>query len=212
MRAGEVERNLRRIGWVFILGLVLQPRISGQAVLLPIFAAAMVWALWGLEPVARSPEGRKALARTAGTAVIVTLLGLAGWFQVEPGGLSVAVLFAFIIGVLQYASFVRGWCERAGWDVPADHFRRSRVNLWGVAITTALALAAVLAFADRPAAGPDPDWWNLVAGRTVANAWVLGFFLLIAIGWIGACVELERGSKALRAALAVDPDAAAPTA
>jgi hypothetical protein len=212
MRAGEVDRALRRIGRVFILGLVLQPRISGQAILLPIFAAAMVWVLWGLEPIATSSEGRTRLARTAGTAVIVTLLGLAGWARVEPGGLSVVVLFAFIVGVLHYAAFARRWSESAGWAEAADHFRRSRVNLWGVAITTALALAAVLAFAERPGPGPEPDWWNLVAGREVGNAWVIGFFLLIAIGWIGACIELEKGSKALRSALAAEPEAPAPTA
>ena len=49
MRAADVDRTVRRIGWVFILGLALQPRISGRAILLPVFAAAMVWALvsWG---------------------------------------------------------------------------------------------------------------------------------------------------------------------
>jgi hypothetical protein len=210
MRAGEADRALRRIGRVFILGLVLQPRISGQAVLLPIFAAAMVWALWGLEPVATTPAGRKRLARTAGTAVIVTLLGLAGWVGAEAGGLSLVVLIAFVVGVSHYASFARGWAEQAGWSAAADHFRRSRVNLWGVAITTAFALAAVLAFAQRSGPGPEPEWWNLVVGREVGNAWVIGFFVLIAVGWIGACIELEKGAKALRAALAADPDEAAP--
>ncbi|WP_421118041.1 hypothetical protein ACE2AJ_11605 [Aquihabitans daechungensis] len=197
---------------MFILGLLLQPRLSGQAVLLPVFAAAMVWALWGLEPVSTSPEGRKGLARAAGTAVVVTLLGLAGWFGVEAGGLSVVILFVFIVGVLHYAAFVRGWCERVGWDQAADHFRRARVNLWGVAITTALALGAVVLFGDRPKPGPDPSWWNLVAGRTVGNAWVIAFFVLVFIGWIGASIELERGSKAIRTALASDPDAVAPAA
>ena len=212
MRAGEVERVLRRIGWVFILGLLLQPRISGQAVLLPLFAAVMVWALWGLEPVAVSPEGHRRLARTAGTAVVVTLLGLAGWFRVEAGGLSLVVLVAFIAGLLQYVAFARGWAERAGWADAANHYRRSRVNLWGIGVTTVVSLVAVVVFADRPGPGPEPDWWNLVAGRVVGNGWVIAFFLLIAIGWIGACVELEKGAKALRAALGADPDAPAPTA
>jgi hypothetical protein len=212
MRAEEVERVLRRIGRVFILGLVLQPRVSGQAVLLPVFAALMVWALWGLQPVATSAEGRRRLARTAGTAVIVTLLGLAGWFRVEPGGLSVVVLFAFIVGVLHYAAFVRGWSERVGWVDAADHFRRARVNLWGVAVTTAVALAAVVILGDRPGPGPEPSWWNLVAGHEVGNGWVIAFFVLIFIGWIGASIELERGSKAIRSALLADPDAAAPPA
>ena len=197
---------------MFIVGLVLQPRISGQAILLPVFAAAMVWALWGLELVAVSPEGRRRLARTAGTAVIVTLLGLAGWFRVEPGGLSLVVLVAFIAGMVQYAAFARGWSERAGWTTAAEHYRRSRVNLWGIGVTTVVALAAVVVFAERPGPGPEPDWWNLVVGRTVGNGWVIAFFLLIAIGWIGACVELEKGAKALRAALAAEPDAPAPTA
>lgn len=212
MRAGEVEAVLKRIGRVFILGLVLQPRISGQAVLLPVFAAAMVWALWGLAPVATSPEGRRGLSRTAGMAVVVTLLGLAGWFRVEPGGLSVVVLFAFIVGVLHYAAFMRGWCRRAGWSDAAEHFHRSRINLYGVAVTTALALVAVLVFADEPGPGPEPEWWNFVLGRSVGNAWVIGFFVLIFIGWIGASIELERGSKAARAALGAEPDVPAPKA
>ncbi len=212
MRAGEVERVLRRIGRVFIAGLILQPRISGQAVLLPVFAALMVWALVGLARVAVSPGGRRAFQRTVGTAVVVTLLGLAGWFGVEAGALSVVVLFAFIVGVLSYAAFARGWCERAGWDDAADRFGRARVNLWGIAITTALALVAVVAFGDQPGLGPEPDWWNLVAGRTVGNAWVITFFVLVFIGWIGASIELERGAKAVRAALLADPDVDAPTA
>ena len=202
MRAGDVERILRRVGRVFVLGLVLQPRISGQAVLLPVFAALMVWALWALEPAATSLAGRRGLARTAGIAVIVTLLGLAGWFRVEPGGLSVVILFVFIVGVLQYAAFVRGWCERAGWTGAADHFRRARVNLWGVDITTALAFASVVVLGDDPGPGPEPAWWNLVTGHTVGNGWVIAFFVLVFIGWIGASIELERGSKAMRTASA----------
>ncbi|HWJ97771.1 MAG TPA: hypothetical protein VNQ33_06390, partial [Acidimicrobiales bacterium] len=88
MRAGEVEAVLKRIGRVFILGLVLQPRISGQAVLLPVFGALMVWALFGLDRIAESPEGHRGLRATAGAAVAVTLLGFGGWIGVEPGGLS----------------------------------------------------------------------------------------------------------------------------
>jgi len=213
MRAGEVEAVLKRIGRVFILGLVLQPRISGQAVLLPVFGALMVWALFGLDRIAESPEGHRGLRATAGAAVAVTLLGFGGWIGVEPGGLSLVVLFAFVVGVLLYAAFVQRWCLRAGWPGPADHFRRSRLNLVGVAVTTALALGAAVALADRPLPGaPDPDWWNLVAGHVVGNGWVIAFFLLIFVGWVGACVELERGAKALRALLAEHPDADAPTA
>ena len=44
--------------------------------------------------------------------------------------------------------------------------------------------------------------------RPVAIPWAV----LIFIGWIGASIELERGSKAVRTALAADPDAEAPTA
>lgn len=212
MRAGEVEGVLRRIGRVFILGLILQPRISGHAILLPVFGGLMVWALFGLDPVAVTPEGRRGLRGTAAAAVVVTLLGLAGWTGIEAGGLSVVVLFTFIVGVLLYAAFVRGWCERVGWTAAATHFRRARVNLWGVAITTALALGAAAALGDRPQPGADLEWWNLVAGRTVGNAWVIGFFVLIFIGWIGASIELEKGAKALRGALSHDPDAPAPTA
>lgn len=213
MRAGEVEAVLRRIGRVFIAGLVLQPRISGQAVLLPVFGALMVWALLGLRPVAVSPEGRRRLWCAVGGAGAVTVLGIAGWLGAEPGGLSVVVLIAFVVGILLYVAFLLGWCRSAGWADAAHHYRRSTVNLIGVAVTSALALGAAAAFGDRPAPGaPDPEWWNLVAGRTVGNAWVIGFFLLIFIGWVGACVELERGSKALRSALTSDPDAVAPTA
>jgi hypothetical protein len=214
MRADELERVLRRIGRVFIAGLLLQPRISGQAILLPVFAGAMVWALWGLRPAVTSPEGQRGWQRTVGAAFVVTGLGALGWLpDMEPAGLSLAVLFAFIAGVLLYAAFVRGWAERAGWTDAADHLRRARVNLYGVAVTTALAVVAVVAFADRPVAGaPDPEWWNLVAGRVVGNAWVIGFFVLIFIGWIGASIELERGSKAVRAALDAEPGAPAPTA
>jgi len=213
MRAGEVEAILRRIGWVFILGLVLQPRISGQAVLLPLFGGLMIWALFGLDPIAVSPEARKGLRSTAAAAVVVTLLGVAGWFGAEAGLLSLLVLLAFVTGVLFYAAFLQRWCMRYDWLEAAEHLRRSRINLIGVSITTALALAAVVAFADRPLpGGPDPSWWNLVAGRTVGNPWVIGFFVLIFIGWIGACIELERGSKAVRAKLAEHPDVTAPTA
>lgn len=212
MRAGEVEAVLKRIGRVFIAGLILQPRISGQAVLLPVFGALMIWALLGLAPIATSPEGRRALRLTVGGAAAVTVLGVAGWLGTEPGALSLLVLIAFVLGVLLYARFARGWSERAGWSGAADHYRRSCVNLIGVAVTTALALAAAAAFGDRPASGADLEWWNLVAGRTVGNAWVIGFFLLVFIGWVGACVELERGSKAVRSALASDPAAPAPTA
>jgi hypothetical protein len=213
VRAGEVEAVLRRIGRVFIAGLVLQPRISGQAILLPVFGALMIWALLGLRPLAVTPEGRRGLWSAVGGAAAVTLLGVAGWLGVEPGGLSVVVLIAFVVGILLYVAFALGWCQRAGWTIAAGHYRRSTVNLIGVSVTSALALAAAAAFGDRPAPGaPDPEWWNLVAGRTVGNAWVIGFFLLIFIGWVGACVELERGSKAVRAALGSDPDAPAPTA
>jgi hypothetical protein len=213
MRAGEVEAVLRRIGWVFILGLVLQPRISGQAVLLPVFGALMIWALFGLDPVATSPEARRGLRSTAGAAAVVTLLGVAGWLGAEPGALSLFVLLAFVTGVLLYAAFLQRWCMRYDWLEAAEHLRRSRLNLIGVSVTTALALAAVVVFADRPLPGaPDPDWWNLVAGRTVSNPWVIGFFVLVFIGWIGACIELERGSKAVRAKLAEHPDASAPSA
>lgn len=212
MRAGEVEAVLKRIGLVFILGLVLQPRISGRAILLPVFAAVMVWALFGLDGVTTSPEGRRRLRSTTGAVVVVGLLGVAGWLGVEPGGLSLVTLVAFVAGVVLYAGFARGWSERAGWAEPAEHFGRSRINLIGIAVTTVLALVAVLAFADRPPAGPDPDWWNLVAGREVGNAWVIAFFLLIFIGWVGACVELERGAKGLRRHLAEDPEADAPAA
>jgi hypothetical protein len=213
VRAGEVEAVLRRIGRVFIAGLILQPRISGQAVLLPVFGALMIWALLGLDPVAVSAEARRGLRSTAAAAAVVTLLGVAGWLGAEPGSLSLLVLLAFVTGVLLYAAFLQRWCMRYDWLEAAEHLRRSRINLIGVSITTALALAAVVAFADRPAPGaPDPEWWNLVAGRTVGNAWVIGFFLLIFIGWVGACVELERGAKAVRAELASHPDAAAPTA
>ncbi len=213
MRAGEVERVLRRIGLVFVVGLILQPRISGQAVLLPVFGALMVWALFGLDPVAVSPTGRQALRRTAGAAVVVTLLGVGGWLGVEPGGLSLVILVAFVAGVFFYARFAQGGCEGAGWTDAAHHFRRSRTNLVGVAVTTVLALAAAAVLGDRPPPGsPDPDWWNLVAGRVVGNGWVIAFFVLIFIGWIGACVGLERGAKGLRSALAEHPEAEAPTA
>lgn len=213
MRAGEVERVLRRIGLVFILGLVLQPRVSGQAILLPVFGAGMVWALSRLAPVATSPAGKHRLREVVGAAAVVTVLGIGGWIGVEPGGLSLVILIAFVIGVLLYARFAQEWCLRTGWPEPAEHYRRSRINLVGVAATTVVALGAVVAFADRrPAGSPDPDWWNLVAGRTVGNPWVIAFFVLIFIGWIGACVELERGAKGLRGALAEDPDAEAPTA
>ena len=213
MRAGDVERILRRIGRVFIAGLVLQPRITGQAVLLPVFGALMIWALLGLRPAIVTPEGLRGFRSTLAVAAVLTGLGALGWVGVEPGGLSVVVLFAFIVGVLAYVAFVRGWCERAGWTEAADHLRRARVNIVGVAATTALALALVIAMADMPDPGrPDPAWWNLIAGRTVGNAWVIGFFVLIFIGWIGASIELERGSKALRSALASDPDVPAPPA
>ena len=86
------------------------------------------------------------------------------------------------------------------------------MNLWGVAVTTAVALAAVVILGDRPGPGPEPSWWNLVAGHEVGNGWVIAFFVLIFIGWIGASIELERGSKAIRSALLADPDAAAPPA
>lgn len=213
MQAGEVERVLRRIGLVFILGLVLQPRISGQAVLLPIFGAVMVWALYGLDPVAESPRGRGGLRQTAGAAAVVTVLGIGGWLGVEPGGLSLLILIAFVAGVLLYARFAQEWCVRARLPEPAEHFRRSRFNLIGIAVTALVALGAVVVFADQPLPdSPDPDWWNLVAGRVVGNGWVIGFFVLVFIGWIGACVELERGAKGLRSALAEHPDAPAPTA
>ncbi|HWJ63266.1 MAG TPA: hypothetical protein VNS19_14950 [Acidimicrobiales bacterium] len=212
MRAGEVEAVLKRIGRVFILGLVLQPRISGQAVLLPLFGALMVWALFGLDQVAATPEGRRGLRNASAAAVVVTLLGIAGWLGVEPGGLSLVVLFTFVAGVLFYAAFVQRWCVGAGWGEPAEHLRRARINLVGVAATTAVAVGAVVALADRPLAGTDPDWWNLVVGREVGNGWVIGFFLLVFIGWVGACVELERGAKALRGILAEHPDAEVPTA
>ena len=81
-----------------------------------------------------------------------------------------------------------------------------------MAVTTALALGAVLVFGDRPKLGPDPSWWNLVAGRTVGNGWVIAFFVLIFIGWVAASIDLERGSNAMRAALLADSDAAAPPA
>ena len=213
MRAGEVEAVLRRIGKVFIFGLILQPRISGQAVLLPVFGGLMIWALFGLDPVATSPDGQRRLRSTAGAAAVVTLLGIAGWLGAEPGLLSMLVLLAFVTGVLLYAAFLQHWSMRYEWLAAAEHLRRARINLIGVSITTALALAAVVAFADRPLpGGPDPDWWNLVAGRTVTNPWVIGFFLLVFIGWVGACIELERGSKAVRSELNEHPDAAAPQA
>lgn len=212
MRAGEVEAVLKRIGRVFIAGLILQPRISGQAVLLPLFGALMVWALFGLDRIAESPEGRRGLRSTTAMAAVVTILGIAGWVGVEPGGLSLVVLIAFVGGLLQYARFVQGWCVRMVLGPAAEHFRRSRLNLTGIIVTTALALGAVVLFAERPAAGADPEWWNLVLGRTVGNAWVIGFFVLIFIAWVGACVELERGAKALRAHLAEHPEADAPTA
>jgi hypothetical protein len=212
MRAGELEAVLKRIGRVFIAGLILQPRISGIAVLLPVFGALMVWALYGLDPIATSPEGRKGLRSATGMAVVVTILGIAGWAKVEPGGLSLVVLIAFVAGLLQYARFVQRWCVRMVLGSAAEHFRRSRLNLTGIIVTTALAMGAVALFASRPAAGSDPEWWNLVLGRTVGNAWVIGFFVLIFIGWVGACIELERGAKALRTHLAEHPDAEAPTA
>lgn len=213
MRAGEVEAVLKRIGRVFILGLVLQPRISGQAVLLPLFGALMVWALFGLDRVAETADGRRGLRSTAGAAVVVTLLGIGGWVGIEPGGLSLVILFAFVAGVLLYAQFAQRWTLRAGWPEPAEHFRRSRINLVGVAVTTVLALAAAYTLGNKPLPGsPDPDWWNLVAGRVVGNGWVIAFFVLIFIGWVGACVELEKGAKGLRNHLAEHPDAEAPTA
>lgn len=209
-----MEQVLRRIGLVFILGLVLQPRISGQAILLPVAAAAMGWALMGLRPIVVSPEGRRAWATVMGLAGFVAVLGLIGWHpDTEPGGLSVVVLFVFIAGVLAYVRFTSGWCERAGWIEARDHLRRSRINLVGAAITTALALAAIVAFGDRPdPAQPDPEWWNLVAGRVVSNGWVIAFSVAIFIGWVGASIELERGAKLMRAALAGDRDAESPTA
>ncbi|MCU1371869.1 MAG: hypothetical protein JWO77_3063 [Ilumatobacteraceae bacterium] len=213
MRAEEVEAALRRIGKVFIFGLILQPRISGQAVLLPLFGGLMIWALLGLDPVATSTEGRRGLRSTTAAAAVVTLLGIAGWLGAEPGGLSVFVLLASVTGVLLYAAFLQHWCMRYDWLEAAEHLRRSRVNLVGVSITTVLALGAVVAFADRPGLGrPEPDWWNLVVGRTVGDPWVIGFFVLVFIGWIGACIELERGAKAVRAKVAEHPDRPAPTA
>lgn len=214
MRAGDVEGALRRIGLVFILGLLLQPRLSGRAILLPVAAGAMAWALQRLSPVVTSATGRRDLRATLVAVAVVGVLGLIGWAPgVEPGGLSLVVLVAFVVGVLAYIRFLAGWSERVGWDDAAHHLRRARVNLIGIAVTTVVALVAVAALADRPAAGaPDPQWWNLVAGRTVGNGWVIAFSLAIFIGWVGASVELERGAKAVRAALAESPDADAPTA
>ena len=214
MGAAEVERVLRRIGLVFILGLVLQPRISGRAILLPVAAAVMAWALGQLAPVVASATGRRDLRATLLATAVVGALGLVGWFPaVEPGGLSLVILVAFVVGVLAYLRFLGGWSERVGWDDAAHHLRRARVNLIGIAVTTVVALVAVVALADRPVAGrPDPDWWNLVAGRVVGNGWVIAFSLAIFIGWVGACVELERGAKAARAALVDLGEADAPAA
>ncbi|WP_426570715.1 hypothetical protein [Aquihabitans sp. McL0605] len=214
MRAGDVERILRRIGWVFILGLVLQPRISGRAVLLPVAAAAMVWALAGLRPIATSPDGRRGLQVTMGVAALVTVLGVIGWVpSVEAAGLSLVVLLGFVAGLLAYIAFTSGWCDRAGWTEARDHLRKARPNLYAICVLTVAALGAALVLGRAPAAGAsDPDWWSLVAGRVVGTGWVVGYLLLVFVFWVGACVDLERGAKALRAVLADDPEAPAPAA
>ena len=214
MLAKDLEQLMRRIGLVFILGLVLQLRINGRAVLLPFFAGAMVWLLAKLAPIARSPEAQRALRGAIVCAALVTAAAVIGLLPgMEPGAVSVVVVVLFLTGVAAYAWLLTLWSRAAEWADAERYLHRAWTWLLVDVGATVIAVAALLALGTPGHDGIDgADETNIVLGQHVRGPAAFAVIVVISAIWIFGAVALQMASKRIRTELREQPDSLVPKA
>ena len=214
MLAKDLEQQLRRIGLLFIVGLVFQLRVNGRSLLLPVVAGLMAWLLRDLLPLAQSSKAKQALQSTIVTACVVAAVGIIGFIPaVEPGGTAVVVAVLFLSGLWTYTGFWLIWGRAVGWTDAQKYLQRARVWILVDLVLVVLAVAALLALGERGTKGIDgADANNLIFGRHVQGTAPLFVFLAISMAWIVVAIAMQLASKQIRTALRAQPESVVPTA
>lgn len=214
MESAALDTALRRIGIVFIVCLLLQVRVDGRLVLLPLEAAAMAWALWGLRPLLGSAEAERAWRGSFGSAVVAGVLGLVGLIPpVERGTIDPLVSILLLFGVISHCSLLSHWARRVGWADAVLRYERAR--WWCVAnlVVVGVGVAALLVSGRRSLGGEEGSVApGVVAGRVFEGPAVLVAIVVIAVLWIGALVWLQMANRHVRAGLREQPGTVVPQA
>jgi hypothetical protein len=206
--------RLRRLGLAFIVALLLQVRVDDRLVLLPLAGALVAWALWGLRPLAASPEADRAWRAAFASAVVATAAGAIGLIPaVEPGAVSVVAGICLLLGTISHCSLLALWSRRTGWADAERGFELARRWCTLNVGVSAVALAVLVALGDPAVAGRRGSITpGVVLGRVFEGAMVIVVLVAVSIAWIGAMVALQMANKKVRVGLADQPDAVVPLA
>ena len=206
---GQIEQTMRRVGLVYIVGLLLQIRFDGRQVLFPFLAAAVAWLLRDLHPVVVTADERRSWAYLIGCAYVTAVLAFVALLPiVDPSGPTVVMAILLVVGTVAYVDLLRSWGLREGWADVVAHGRRARGFLFASLAVVVLLICAAYAFTDRLPDGGDQN--TTLLGRHLTTAAILMTFLVVLAMWIPAMVALQQTSRGVRAHLkagGTDPSA-----
>lgn len=207
MQEGKLELGMRLLGRAYILGLLLQVRIDGRSILIPLFAVWCCVLLSRLRPHHELSD-TAGVRLASGSAAVVAAGGFLSWVPaVEPGAMGVLLVAGIAVGSAGYASAIEKLCLGRGWTEPAAA-ARSAVR-WLVANTVAIAVAigALLAFVSTGPADPDSSFTpSVMFGRPIDGVGATAGFLAIVVLWIVATIRLRKASQAIRQRLSAQTD------
>jgi hypothetical protein len=213
--AADLARHLRRLGFAFIAGLVLQVRVDGRLVALPLAALVVAWALWKLQAIVASPESDRAWRGAFGSAVAAVVVGIAGLVPaVEPGLISVLAGVLLLGGTISHCSLMSLWAHRAGWPDAQHHYERARLWCTANLALSAVGTAALLVLGSRPTSDGDVGTVppGVVLGRLFEGATVIVVLVAVTVLWVASMVALQMANRRVRTGLGVQPEAVVPLA
>lgn len=212
--ARQLEATMRRLGLVLILALLLQVRVDGRQLLLPLFAAAGAWWLRGLRPLVESAEAVRAWRAVVAAAVAVAVVSVVAWLpSQEPGRATAAAALLTLLGLTPYGILFERWTAAQGWAAEADLFRRAWRGLVADAVVLVVGLGLLVALGEPASsthAGPFlPD---VVLGRRFEGPAVVAGLVVFSLMWAGAALTLQVASRTTRERLRALADDVVPPA
>jgi len=201
--AERLSQRMRRLGWLYFVGVVAHFSVDGRSVLLGPMALLAVPTLLSIGEAMEPADTRRYMALSAVFAGGAAAVGIANLFPgLEPGGL---LLLASVCAALSSAAYARAmstWCRAAGWKTLAASWGRADRTALGMTIIALGLIVSVLVTGEHVGASPASGSLtpNVAFGRRLEGPVIVAAAMLLIVATLVTTWRLAGGHRSMHSA------------